>query len=86
MKIALSIEGKDIGEFDYRTIGRSETWKENVCGVRLSLRSTIISPIREGNHLSKGVDTIYHSRPDHDWTRASEFLRISGAIVFCLLI
>ena len=30
MKIALSIEGKDIGEFDYRTIGRSETWKENV--------------------------------------------------------
>jgi hypothetical protein len=30
MKIALSIDGKDIGEFDYRTIGRSETWKENV--------------------------------------------------------
>jgi hypothetical protein len=30
MKIALSIDGKDIGEFDYRTIDRSETWKENV--------------------------------------------------------
>lgn len=30
MKIALSIDGKKIGEFDYRTVGRSEKWKENV--------------------------------------------------------
>ena len=30
MKIALSIDGKNIGEFDYRTVGRSEKWKENV--------------------------------------------------------
>jgi tetratricopeptide (TPR) repeat protein len=30
MKIALSVDGKNIQEFDYRAIGRSETWKENV--------------------------------------------------------
>jgi hypothetical protein len=30
MKIALSVDGKHIQDFDYRVTGRDETWKENV--------------------------------------------------------
>jgi lysophospholipase L1-like esterase len=30
MKIMLSVDGKEIGEFDYSVSGRSETWKQNV--------------------------------------------------------
>ena len=30
MKIVLSVDGKEIQEFNYRTVGRSETWKQNV--------------------------------------------------------
>ncbi|MDD4823546.1 MAG: glycosyl hydrolase 115 family protein [Bacteroidales bacterium] len=40
MKISLSVDGKEIKEFDYRTVGRSEEWKQNV------LRGQVVSSTR----------------------------------------
>jgi hypothetical protein len=39
MKIALSVDDKEIQTWDYRAVGRSETWKENV------MRGQVVSTI-----------------------------------------
>ena len=30
MKIRVAVDGRDLGEFDYKTRGRSEVWKQQV--------------------------------------------------------
>ncbi|MCM1503752.1 MAG: glycosyl hydrolase 115 family protein [Muribaculum sp.] len=34
LRVGISVDGRDFGEFDYATVGRSEEWKENVLNNR----------------------------------------------------
>ena len=84
MKIALSMKGKDIGEFDYRTIGRSETWKGVLRGQAVTTVDHYFSHPGKVTISVKAL-TPYIILDQIMLDKASEFY-VSGAIVFCLLI
>ncbi|MDR1119891.1 MAG: glycosyl hydrolase 115 family protein [Dysgonamonadaceae bacterium] len=91
MKIALSINGETIHEWDYSVVGRSETWKQNVLrgqaisivpytfpkAGKITISVTALSPyiILDQIMLGKGADNFYEFPVDAVEVRRQESLQ-----------